>query len=265
MKKATLIILILCSFCYSFASAKAPRWKMNTPQTSPSGIRYSLIKPGKGTLPGDSNIAIIDYCQYNQSRQQVTQSSLRQYRKGYHVELCEKQIDPGFRNAIKLLRKGGKGFFSWRSPKGDSVHYYIRLRQIAPPPNYAGFFIDNAPDTVPIRIDDPEKENFGDSTILIVTLAELPALLPGCDSAHKEMYVMLKFTERYFDNGVKYRDVLVAVPCVNTFEKGFFEPGKRYIVTALKWHTSDEVFREVTDSYQSVNTKRYRCLRIRKA
>lgn len=263
MKQALWVLLFIVAPQLIHAR-QPPRWKMAAPQTSATGIHYSLTKPGKGTFPADSNLARIDYCRYNNARTQAVESSLKQYRKGTVIDLHETQIDPGFRNAIKLLRKGGKGFFSWKNPKGDSVHYYIRLREILPPPNYGSFFIESPTDSVPVRIDDPEKENFGDSTILIVTLAELPALLPGCDSAHTQMYVMLKFSERYFDNGIKYRDVLVAVPCVNNFEKGFFEPGKRYLITALKWYKSDEVFREVTDAYSAADTKRYRCLRITK-
>jgi hypothetical protein len=262
--KQALWVLLLIVVPQLIHARKDPRWKMNAPQNSSSGIRYSLTKQGKGAFPADSNLARIDYCRYNSAHTQVVESSLRQYRHGTVIELYETQIDSGFRNAIKLLRKGGKGFFSWRNPKGDSVHYYIRLRQILPAPNYSSFFIENPPDSIPVRINDPEKENFGDSTILIATLAELPALVPGCDSLHAQMYVMLKFSERYFDNGIKYRDVLVAVPCVNSFEKGFFEPGKRYVITALKWHKSDEVFREVTDAYSAADTKRYRCLRITK-
>ncbi|MCA6362605.1 MAG: hypothetical protein IM638_06175 [Bacteroidetes bacterium] len=264
MKRQVFLLLVILFFCQVAAIAKAPRWKMNAPKTSPTGIHYSLTKPGKGAYPSDSNLARIDYCRYNSARTQVVESSLRQFRKGTVIDLHETQIDPGFRNAIKLLRKGGKGFFSWRNPKGDSVHYYIRLREILPPPNYSSFFIEIPPDSIPVRINDPEKENFGDSTILIVTLAELPALMPGCDSAHAQMYVMLKFRERYFDNGIKYRDVLVAVPCVNNFETGFFYPGNRYLITALSWHKSDDVFREVTDAYSASDARRYRCLRITK-
>ncbi|MGL5892015.1 MAG: hypothetical protein ACRC3B_19135 [Bacteroidia bacterium] len=264
MNRLFLLFLTL-SIPFVSNAAKIPRWKMNAPQTSSSGIVYTLIKPGKGELPADSNRAVIDYVRYENSPKQITESSLKQYRGGYMLELNEKQIDAGFRNAVKLLRKGGKGFFSWRNPKGDSVHYYIRLRNILPPMDNAGFYITNPPDSIPVRFEDPEKNNHGDSLIVIATLAELPALMPGCDSAHKEMYVMLKISERYFDKGTRYREMLIAVPCVNAYGKDFFVPGKQYIITAIPWHTGDEVFREVADGY-AANTelKRYRCLRIRK-
>jgi hypothetical protein len=265
MNRHAFLLLITFVFCQVEAIAKPPRWKMNAPQTSATGIIYSLVKPGKGELPADSNRAVIDYVRYDNTRKQITESSLKQFRGGYMLELNEKQIDAGFRNAVKLLRKGGKGFFSWRSAKGDSVHYYIKLRNILPPMNNAGFYITNPPDSIPVRFDDPEKNNHGDSLIVIATLVELPALLPGCDSAHKEMYVMLKFSERYFDKGTKYREMLFAVPCVNAYGKDFFVAGKQYILTGIPWHTGDEVFREVADGY-AANTelKRYRCLRIRK-
>lgn len=268
MNRYTFLLLIILVFCQVSAIAKAPRWKMDVAKTSPTSICYSLIKPGKGVFPTDSNLARIDYCRYNSERTQVVESSLKQYRHGTVIELNEKQIDPGFRNAIKLLRKGGKGFFSWKNPKGDSVHYYIRLRTILPPINNAGFYITNPPDSIPVRFEDPEKNNHGDSLIVIATLVELPPLLPGCDSAHKEMYVMLMFRERYFDAGVMYRNYFVAVPCLNSYEKGYFVPGKQYIITAIPWHTGDTAFRELADYYQEDTStalpNRYRCLRIRK-
>lgn len=264
MNRPILLFLILIIPGVADA-AKSPRWKMNAPQTSGTGIVYSIVKSGKGELPADSNLAIIDYVRYDHAQKQAIESTLKQFRGGYMLELNEKQIDIGFRNAVKLLRKGGKGFFSWRNAKGDSVHYYIKLRNILPPMKYPGFIDTNPPDTIPVRFDDPEKNNHGDSLIVIATLVELPALQPGCDSAYKEMYVMLKFSERYFDKGTKYREMLFAVPCMNAYGKDFFVAGKQYILTGIPWHTGDEVFREVADGYAATTElKRYRCLRITK-
>jgi hypothetical protein len=273
MMRTPLFLFLLFCLTQSAIAGNPPRWRMKHPQTSATGITFDLRKAGKGALPETTDQVVVNYFKYKSPNSTFAiEDSRTTAPQGVTLRLNDRTVAQKFRDAVCLLRKGGRGYFLWTSPNPvsgtmDTVYYYIQLLHINRSTAQPSILTEPPADSVRFPIADRDQPNFGDSTIHIATLVELPALLPGCDSQPgKQQYVMLKFRERYFENGVKYRDLLVAVPCVDNYEAGFFVPGQRYLITALSWHQGDDLFREIADSYgtKTPELKRYRALRITK-
>lgn len=77
--------------------------------TTPSGLRYKVVKPGEGPHPGDSDVALVKYVGKLPDGSTFDKSD-------QPVPLPVKGVVPGFSEGLKLMSKGGE-YRLWIKPE----------------------------------------------------------------------------------------------------------------------------------------------------
>lgn len=241
MKHLALIVLLLLSL--PLAAKKAPKWKSKGFKTTASGLQYKIVNPGKGAPIRDTDFVLVELSHYAKGNKSAIKDGPG--KKSFEmagIYLSDKaKIVPYLKEAILLLKKGGKGFFILPSGSKfmkDTLYCYICVKEVlSGRVTVTGLLPTNAPptdtvkaDSVNFKVTDPNKKYFGDTLISLVKLVEQPQLVACGDF---KVLVAFKFEMTYFDNGTQHKTILVFVECPESYGKDYFVAGKSYMVTCI--------------------------------
>ncbi len=279
MKYGIFSLLFLFSISLS-AKKKIPEWKPDGFQTSQTGIRYSIVQPGKGDSIKDGDLIFCflyryDYKtkKYDETYISFSDGEMDTKSDGSYVTLDNKVTSVGIIDAFEMLRSGGTGYFiippaldqtDPYNPAIDSTCCFIRVVNIAASKKNVAHPQDavRADTSITFRMPDPDKDRFGDSILTTMQLVETPFTV-YCHGSTVTMQAV-KFSISYFDNGTKHKNVLVFIDCPDKYGKDFFVPGRDYMITAIPLMENHKDGKQVQDSYTNEKDDSYYCLRIRK-
>lgn len=268
MKHLALIVFLLVSL--PAVAKKAPKWKSKGFKTTASGLQYKMVNPGKGAPIRDTDFVLVELSYYAKgNKSAIKDGPGKQSVELAGIYLSDKaKIIPYMREAILLLKKGGKAFFIL--PPGskfmkDTLYCFIHVKEVLPGnAKVTGLLPTNAPDTVKadsvnFKVTDPNKKYFGDTLIGLVKLVEQPQPVACGDF---KVLVAFKFEMTYFENGTQHKSILVFVECPEAYGKDYFVAGKSYMVTCIPLLDDLKAGKRTMNAYSLEKLESYYGLRV---
>jgi hypothetical protein len=257
------LLLFLLLIAVPAEAKRPPKWKKNGFINTSSGIRANIRKAGKSKKPRIGDNVRIYYARYSYKTKEYIPPKLN-IRSPRAVIVAVDSETNGFLQAVRLLGKGGKGFFI--VPPADAVPdsscYYIELLEIIPAMSAQAINGDTLKkDSINFSVNDPAKLTYGDTLFSTVKLLEAPKII-SCGI--KRVLVACRFRLTWFDNGVKRKDILVYIECPESFGAGFFVAGQDYIVTAIPLLENHKEGMSVYNPYSNEKIESYLGLRLTK-
>lgn len=261
-------MLFLLSF--QLAAKKAPKWKPGVFKTTQEGIRYSIKKVGTGKEIKTGDVVRFFLFAYNGHTKKYDAvlnppPNASDSKTGGVISLDENTSENGIVKAIKLLKKGGEGYFIIPGTligHADSSCYFIRIVDVS-----AQVTIFNPPadsvkaDSVKIKVTDPGQKYYGDTLFSFMKLVEVPQMT---DCGISAVVVAFKFELTWFDNGTQRKNIIVFIECPELYGKDYFVKGASYIVTAIPMTENYKSGHRTMNSYSLEKLESYYCLRVKK-
>ncbi|CAN5300987.1 hypothetical protein BH09BAC5_BH09BAC5_03950 [soil metagenome] len=260
-----IVVLFLFLISFSLDAKKAPKWRKGDFKKSESGLQYKILKQGRGDSIGETDWVGFDLLFYNSDGK--PQNSLKIHRnEGSLVDMDDPKIVSGMKEAIGLMKKGGKAFFiipPLLNSGKDTLYCFIHIKKIGHslssdlniPQN------KNPDDSVSIIIEDPNQKYFGDSLFSVMKLVEVPQQA-GCGSV--SVNVAFKFEMSWFDKGTQHKNILVFIECPEQYGKDFFVSGSTYVITAVPMTENLKQGHNTMNAYSLEKLEMYYGLRIKK-
>ncbi|HEU4718024.1 MAG TPA: FKBP-type peptidyl-prolyl cis-trans isomerase [Bacteroidia bacterium] len=266
MKKYLFVLfLFLVPLC--LLAGKDVPWKEGKFRTASSGLQYRIVKAGKGDTICGTDRVTVDFVWYRRSDKSVIYNSKKDYPGGQEVTMNDPNIVKGFAIAIKMLKKGGKGYFKVPPSLGfgkkmkageDTLLYYITVKKIVHVPGVSPI-INTSSDTIVFHIPDPADQYRGDSLFTLAKLVDVPSIVP---CGMKLVMVAFRFQLTWFDNGVQRKDILVYVQCPENYGKDYFVKGQNYVLTAIPLSENLKEGKTVYNAYSGEKLDAYYGLRV---
>jgi hypothetical protein len=268
MKYLVFIAVIL--FSLPVAAKRAPKWKPGNFKTTASGLQYKIVKPGKSDSIREFDIVEVDFFFYVKEGEKYYR--YKQENFSGNLDMNDEDIPKGAKEAMQLLRRGGKGYFvlppSIGFDKKDSSLCFIRIKKIIRIENrFIGPKENVVPkdsvktDSITITVNDPGKKYFGDTLFSVMTLVEKPQLL-SCGSS--KVLIAFKFEIRYFDHGTQRKNILVFIECPEVYGENYFVVGTSYVVTCVPLLDDLKTGNRTMNAYSLEKLENYYGLRVKK-
>lgn len=262
------MFIALVLFSLPVAAKKAPKWKPGVFKTTSEGIRYSIKKQGVGEeiKTGDVVRFFIFGYDFHTKKYDAVLSPPKNgssRKTGGVLSLDENLSGNGIVKAIKLLKKGGEGFFiipGHLVGRSDSCCYFIRVIEITSKLVVYNPSNDSLKaDSVKFAVNDPNKKFYGDTLIALMKLVEQPQMV-NCGIS--KVMIAFKFETTYFENGMQHKNILVFIECPELYGKDYFVAGRNYMVTCIPLLDDLKDGKRTMNSYSLEKLERYYGLRV---
>lgn len=260
-----LLALLLFSFAAEAKKNKAPKWKEGNYSASASGLQYRLVKKGKGDSIRADDLVWAKLYQYKRSNGKLVYQADSKNPGTTFIQMNNEKLLPGVVESIRMLKKGGKGYFKIPPSLGkrnspDTIFCFIYIEKTAHPDTSSDAVIqDNSVDSIGFVLTDPDLDVRGDSLFHLMKLVEAPRMVP-CGPV--KTMIAFKFRMTWFENGVQHKDILIYVDCPENYGKDYFVTGGMYMVTAIPLAENRKKGKTVFNQYSEEKLEAYWGLRI---
>jgi hypothetical protein len=254
---AFLLILLLS---LPLAAKRGPRWKEGDFKTTASGLQYKIMKEGKGDSIGAIDAVLVELYRFNSTDHALIKDD-GNTKDGKLINLEDKNKLPGIIQCIRMLKRGGKGYFKIPPSPGnnDTLYCYIVIKNVFH--NVSDRVVmDTVPgDSVKFKVTDPNKKYFGDTLIALMKLVEQPQIVSCGDL---QVLIAFKFEMTYFENGTQRKNIVIFIECPESYGKDYFVAGKSYMITCVPLLDDLKDGKRTMNSYSLEKLDRYYGLRV---